>query len=119
MVNRMLTRLKELRNILGYTQTDFAECIGITQTAYSMIENGNNPLSNRYIKVICSTFNVSEKWLRNGEGETFISFPYQKEFLEIFSQLQPVTQQYLLTMAKELLNTQNKLLGLAEDINCK
>lgn len=44
----------------------------------------------------------------------FLSSPYQKEFMVIFSSLTPVTQQYLLLMAKELLKTQQKLLGQAE-----
>ena len=41
----------------------------------------------------------------------FFSSPYEKEFTEVFSNLAPVTQQYLLLMAKELLNTQEKLLN--------
>lgn len=104
-------RLKQLRKALKINQTDFAKELGITQTAYSMIENGNNPLSDRHIKVICSAFNVSEHWLRTGDGEMFFSSPYEKEFTKIFANLTPETQQYLLLMAKELLNTQQKLLN--------
>lgn len=106
----MIERLRELRKTLKLNQTNFAKRLGMTQTAYSMIENGNNPLSDRHIKVICSSFNVNEKWLRTGEGDRFFSSPYEKEFTEIFSNLAPATQQYLLLMAKELLNTQEKLL---------
>lgn len=107
----MIHRLKEVRKALGFNQTNFAKQLGITQTAYSMIENGNRPLADKYIKVICSVFNVSENWLRNGKGEMFLSSPYEKEFNEIFTNLTPETQQYLLVMAKELLNTQEKLLN--------
>ena len=106
----MLTRLKQLRKMLGINQTEFAQNLGITQTAYSMIENGINPLSDRHIKVICSIFNVSEQWLRNGDGEIFLSSPYEKEFSSIFAHLSPETQQYLVLMARELLATQDKLL---------
>jgi len=105
----MIQRLKYIRKTLGYNQTDFAKHLGITQTAYSMIENGNRPLSNKYIKLICSLFNISEDWFYTGEGEMFIASPYEKEFVKIFSSLTPVTQQYLLLMAKELLNVQNSL----------
>ena len=45
----MASRLKQLRKALKINQTNFAKQLGITQTAYSMIENGNNPLSDRYI----------------------------------------------------------------------
>lgn len=106
----MVKRLKQLRKTLKINQTNFAKQLGLTQTAYSMIENGNNPLSDRHIKVICSVFNVNENWIRTGEGDMFFSSPYEKEFTEVFSHLAPATQQYLLLMAKELLHTQNKLL---------
>lgn len=107
----MIERLKQLRKVLKMNQTNFAKELGITQTAYSMIENGNNPLSDRHIKVICSCFNVNENWLRTGDGDMFFSSPYEKEFTDIFGHLTPETQQYLLLMAKELLNTQQKLLS--------
>ncbi len=106
----MIHRLKEIRKALGFKQTEFSKFLGITQTAYSMIENGNRPLADKYIKVICSTFGVNENWFRTGEGEMFLSSPYEKEFTEIFSHLSPVTQQYLLLMARELLTVQQKLL---------
>lgn len=106
----MIERLKYVRKSLGFNQTEFAKHLGITQTAYSMIENGNRPLADKYIKVICSSFNVNENWLRNGEGEIFLSSPYEKEFASIFVNLTEETQQYLLLMAKELLKTQEKLL---------
>lgn len=98
----MKTKLKALK----MNKTNFAKELGITQTAYSIIENGNNPLSDRYIKVICSCFNANENWLRTGDGDMFFSSPDEKEFTEIFSHLAPETQQYLLLMAKELLNIQ-------------
>lgn len=115
-VNTLIQRLKQLRKALKINQTNFAKQLGITQTAYSMIENGNNPLSDRYIKVICSAFNVNEHWLRTGEGDMFFSSPYEKEFTEVFSNLAPATQQYLLLMAKELLNTQEKLLNSKDKV---
>lgn len=106
----MVQRLKRIRKALGMNQTKFAEYLGITQTAYSMIENGIRPFADKYIKVICASFNVSESWLRTGKGEMFLASPYEKEFSEIFAHLTTDTQQYLLLMAKELLYMQKKLL---------
>ena len=106
----MVGRLKQLRRALKINQTHFAKQLGITQTAYSMIERGNNPLSDRHIKVICSAFNVNEDWLRKGTGDMFFSSPYEKEFMDIFSSLRPAAQQYLLLMARELLGMQEKLM---------
>lgn len=115
----MTHRLKAVRKTLGLNQTDFARHLGITQTAYSMIENGNRPLADKYIKVVCSTFNVDENWLRTGQGEMFTASPYEKEFTDIFSHLTAETQEYLLLMAKELLNTQQKLLNHQNDLQPK
>lgn len=106
----MLQRLRDIRKTLGYTQTDFAKCLGITQTAYSMIENGIRPLSDKYIRVICMTFNISQEFLLAGQGKMFESSPYEKELIRLFTKLLPETQEYLLVMARELLITQQKLI---------
>lgn len=111
----MIHRLKKIRKTLGFNQTDFAQHLGITQTAYSMIENGNRPLADKYIKVICSTFSVNEKWLLTGNGEMFLASPYEGELTRIFNSLTPETQQYLFLMAKELLDLQQKLLNSKKD----
>jgi transcriptional regulator with XRE-family HTH domain len=58
----MIHRLKEVRKELGLNQTDFAKYLGITQTAYSMIENGNRPLSDKY------SWKYSIVWFRKPSG---------------------------------------------------
>lgn len=110
----MVKRVKDIRKSLGLNQTEFAKHLGLTQTAYSMIENGNRPLSDKYIKVICSEFGVNENWIRTGSGEIFSTSPYEKEFMNIFENLTTESQDYLLKMAKGLLNTQEKLLQSKE-----
>lgn len=110
----MITRVKDIRKSLGLNQTNFAKHLGLTQTAYSMIENGNRPLSDKYIKVICSEFGVNENWIRTGSGNIYLSSPYEKELINIFENLTPESQDYLLKMAKELLDTQEKLLKSKE-----
>ena len=108
----MNERLKLLRKALKLYQVDFAEQIGLSQTSLSMIEMGRNPLTDKNIKLICSTFNVSERWLRDGEGEMFAApSPYAKELENILESLAPATQEYLLVVARELLTMQKKLLG--------
>ena len=71
----MHTRLKELRNALHINQTEFARRLGISQTAYSMIESGRRPLSEKYIRLMVTLFRVSESWLRTGEGDMFADSP--------------------------------------------
>lgn len=107
----MIERIKFLRKELDLSQADFAKRIKITQGHLSDIENGRKILTERTIKIICSEFNVSEAWLKTGEGEPFYSSPYEKEFFELFESLTPETQEYLLDIAKGLLKTQEKLLN--------
>lgn len=66
-----MTRLKELRKTLGYTQAEFAEKIAMAQQGVSMAENGTRPLTDRQIVTICAVFGVSESWLRTGDGDMF------------------------------------------------
>ena len=103
-------RIRAARKALKLNQLEFANRIGLSQTALSMIEVGNNPITNKNIKLICATFNVNEQWLRTGIGEIFNASPYLKELCDILVSLTPETQQYLLLMARELLNVQKKLL---------
>ncbi|MCL1941214.1 MAG: helix-turn-helix transcriptional regulator [Synergistaceae bacterium] len=103
-------RLRAVRKALKLIQSEFAKQIGLTQTALSMIEVGTNPITNKNIKLVCTAFNVNEQWLRTGEGEMFNASPYLKEFCDILVNLTPETQEYLLIMARKLLNVQKKLL---------
>ena len=105
----MMQRLKLIRKSLHLTQAEFSVYLGITQTAYSMIENGHRPLSPRYIKIICTEFGVSEQWLTCGEGEMFSISPHEQELSQLFHHMTPDSQRFLLHMARELLQVQQRL----------
>ena len=68
----MNNRLKQLRKSLDLTQQEFADKIGSTQNLITNYESGRRNPSNSVINNICKTFNVSETWLRTGEGEMFL-----------------------------------------------
>lgn len=67
----MEERIKELRKALGLTQLKFAESIGVRQNTVAQYEIGRNPPTDTVITLICREWNVSETWLRTGEGEMF------------------------------------------------
>lgn len=110
----MHRRIRMLRKALGLNQTDFAKQLGLTQTSLSMKESGRSVLTEKNVKLICSTFHVNEEWLRRGQGDMFTASPYEKELTDIFETLTVETQQCLLQMAKELLRVQQRLLSKAE-----
>lgn len=66
----MNERIKKLRKALDLTQTEFGRRIGVKQNTVALIEGGRKT-SDQTIFAICREFNVSEEWLRTGEGEMF------------------------------------------------
>ncbi len=64
-------RIKKVRKDLDLTQQEFANRIGSTQNVLANYETGRRNPSSSVINNICKTFNVSEEWLRTGEGEKF------------------------------------------------
>lgn len=67
----MYKRLKELRKELGITQQELADQIGVGRSNIGKYESGAGKPSAAAISLICSKFNVSEEWLRDGVGEMF------------------------------------------------
>ncbi len=107
----MYKRIKEIRKELKLSQEDFGKKIGLSQSTLAMIEVGKRNFNDKHIKLICSTFNVNEQWLRTGIGDMFLTSPYEKEFMDIFKNLTPITQKYLYEMAKNLLETEKSLIS--------
>lgn len=67
----MNIRIRELRKALNLNQTDFGNRIGIKQGSVAGYESGARVPLDSVILSICREFNVSERWLRTGEGEMF------------------------------------------------
>ena len=65
-------RIKILRVTLKLNQTEFGARIGVKTSTVSSLERGVNAISPQVRKSICREFNVSETWLRTGEGEMFV-----------------------------------------------
>ena len=66
-------RIRHLRkNELKMTQDDFASKIDISRSNIGNIEIGRIAVTERTIASICREFNVSEEWLRTGDGEMFV-----------------------------------------------
>lgn len=64
-------RISLLISELGLKRTAFAERLHVSQAFVSQLCSGASQPSDRTIADICREFNVSERWLRTGEGEMF------------------------------------------------
>ena len=104
----MNERLREIRKYLGLSQRDFCNKIGMSQSTYAALETGVRELKDAYLKLICKSFNISEEWLKTGNGEMFLEEPNKEleELLNVFDKLTPALQEYLLKQARELLELQ-------------
>lgn len=64
-------RFRIAREARGLSQRNVAEKISVGNTAISRIESGINNPSDRTIRLFCDELDISEQWLRTGEGEMF------------------------------------------------
>ncbi len=87
-MNDIQSRIHQLRLKINLSQEEFGKQIGLSKSGISNIENGKRTISDTHIKIICSTFGVSEQWLRTGEDlaqsvkelETFIDYLKSLDF---------------------------------------
>lgn len=123
----MNTRIKDLRKHLGLTQSEFGEKIGLKGNTITNYENNLRTPSDAVIYSICREFNVSERWLRTGEGEMFLELSradeiaayvgrvlkdesafYQQKLLLFLSRLSPEMLAELEKVADEILSNDKK-----------
>lgn len=76
----MKERIKALRKKLGLNQTEFGKETKTSLSAVQKWESGENVPSNATIEIIRARWNVSEVWLRTGEGEMFAHKSREAEF---------------------------------------
>jgi len=94
-------RIKQLREILGLTQTEFASRIGLSYKMLGLYERGKYEPSEKVLKLISSTFGVSYEWLKEGKGEMWDRKVLVKELkdkteetLESFTQIPVVRRSW-------------------------
>ena len=81
----MNERIKMVRKRKGLTLEKFGSKLGISAAACSAIEVGKNSPSEQTIISICREFNVSEHWLRTGEGEMYNAVDEDEEISNIMT----------------------------------
>ena len=83
----MNERLKELRKILGLTQQEMADKIGVKRNTIATYESGKVDPSSRTIADICEKFDVRKEWLRTGEKPMLVELPPEDEATKLASLL--------------------------------
>lgn len=66
-------RVRLIRKDQGLSMEKFAQKIGVGASAIAKIEYGERGLTDQMVRSICREYGVSEKWLRDGDGEMYDS----------------------------------------------
>jgi len=96
-IGNINSRVKELRKALNMTQVSFSQVIALSSGYLAGIETEKRRVNNRLIKLICSSFNASEQWLRSGEGNMFAGNDDEKyiRLVGLFKELESRYQDYI------------------------
>ena len=113
-MNTINERLADLRKRLGLSLSKFGAPIGYHKATVSRIERGLTPYvgraDDRYILAVSRAYNISERWLRTGEGEIDATVTPAESaaartqlVIGMFRELSPESQALILDLAKALI----------------
>jgi transcriptional regulator with XRE-family HTH domain len=126
-------RVREIRLKLRLSQGEFAAKMGVHQKTWSNIEIGVNPCSDRYVNLVCLTYNVRKEWLLDGRGDIFTPQPLNPppqpvldntgkplsselvELISIYQELVPPNQKAVLDFAGTTLQSQRNTIKALEN----
>lgn len=87
-------RIKQVRKALGISQDEFGGGIGLGRGAITNIELNKTTPKPLVVQLICKTYNVSEAWLRTGEGEMFVQRTRSQEIVDFMGSLIQTDNEY-------------------------
>ena len=90
----------------GLTKTAFASRINLSQRFVSQLTSGASAPSDRTIADICREFNISEEWLRTGEGPMRIELTRSQQIAsfvgDVLSSSKPDFRSTLISVLSQL-----------------
>lgn len=96
----MNERISRIISELGIKKAEFARRLSISPPFVSELCSGAKQPSDRTIADICREFNVSEPWLRTGEGPMFIELDDNDEFTKVITEIQVSNDDFVKKMLK-------------------
>jgi transcriptional regulator with XRE-family HTH domain len=114
-LNNANARIKQLRHSLKLLQVKFAQEIHVSDSYVAELELGHCKVNERIIALIAAAFDVSEQWLKTGEGAMFTqpALPCQtaaerlERMTKVFNELYPEFQDYILNQIDQLIGLQD------------
>ncbi|MBQ2990606.1 MAG: helix-turn-helix transcriptional regulator [Clostridia bacterium] len=99
-------RIKKVRTDLTpkMSQEEFAASLGKTRTAYVMYEVDRVVPDKTFLKLLCSEYEVSMRWLETGEGDPYIkrddSYSLVEEIRDITKNEHPLMAAVMASLAE-------------------
>lgn len=78
-------KVKVLREIMGHTQTEMSNQMGISQALYSQLENGNRRLTEKNEETLCELIGIPIEIFENSTSEELFNIAFKisnKMFIE-------------------------------------
>lgn len=75
----MKERIKQIREAIHLTQTEFGTRIGVKGNTITGYDTGLRHPSSQTILSICREFGVNEEWLQTGKGDMFLTMTTSEE----------------------------------------
>ena len=72
-------RFKQVRKVLGISQKEFANTLGIGLTTLKDYEKGKFPPKTEVIQKLTHLFNINPTWLLTGQGSMFLEVEEPKD----------------------------------------
>ena len=99
------SRIKEVRKAKGLSQAAFGAPFGANRDMINNVENGRAAVSDIMVASICRTYDVSERWLRTGDGEMFVQISRSDEVMDfvgraIIGEESNFKQRFLLALSR-------------------
>lgn len=101
----MNKRLRDIRSSLGLTLKEFGKRLGVSDAAISRLEKGERNLTDQMILSICREYNISEKWLRTGEGKMKIEDCHEERYAMNIATLQRADDETIIRWVNAIAET--------------
>lgn len=82
-------RVRIVRKDHSLTMEEFGKRLGVGRSTISMIESGNNAVTNQMRVSIVKEFNVNETWLRTGDESSgkYLQKTVEDEITDLFTEI--------------------------------
>lgn len=107
-------RIKQIRNMEGKNQRDFAASIKVGQSTLAMFENGQREPREIHIEQICLKYGINDTWLRTGEGEMKIEDCKDNRYFSNVGKLQRTDDETIMRWVNAIAETDPEVLKQIE-----